>query len=161
MQIAGTVLEADLVRASLGPLFLISLAVIHHLGRNKVGRLFMTIGVLHIAGGLVVGREPVMRLFREGIIGEADSALGNAPQHMDKELAFWFLLWGVFTFLLGQVASWVEREGKRLPAHIGWQLVIVNVAAAILIPKGGFWLVLIPAYMIIRDASRPPPLARA
>lgn len=154
MQIAGTLLEADLVRAALGPLFLISLAVIHHLGRNKIGRLFMAIGVLHICGGLVVGREPVMRIIREGIIGEADSAMGNVPQHIDKEMAFWFLLWGVFTFVLGQIASWVEQEGKRLPAHVGWQLIGINLAAALLIPKGGFWLVLIPAYMIVRDARR-------
>ena len=154
MQIAGTLLEADLVRAALGPLFLVSLLVILYLGKNKVGRLFMTIGVLHVAGGLVVGREPVVRIVRDGFIGEADSALGNMAGHMDKELAFWFLLWGVFTFLLGQVASWVDREGRRLPAHVGWELIVVNLVAAALIPKGGFWLVLIPAAMIVREAGK-------
>jgi hypothetical protein len=150
----GTLLEADVVRAALGPLFLVCFIAILYLGKNKVGRLFMAIGVLHVLGGLVVGREPIARILREGIIGEADSALGNLPAHMDKELAFWFLLWGVFTFLLGQVASWVEREGRRLPAHIGWELIVINLVAAALIPKGGFWLVLIPSIMIVRDASR-------
>ena len=154
MQIAGTVLEADLVRMTLGVLFLISFAVILYLGRNKAGRLLITIGVLHIAGGLVVGREPVMRIVREGVLGEADSAFGNAPLHMDKELAFWFFIWGVLTILLGQVANWLESKGTRLPASIGWQLLVVNLVAAILIPKGGFWFVLIPAYMIVRNASR-------
>lgn len=154
MQIADTLLEADLVRAALGPLFFIAFAVISYLGRNKVGRLFMTIGVLHVSGGLVVGREPVARIVREGVVGEADSALGNMPEHMDKELVFWFMLWGVYTFLLGQLASWVEREGKRLPAHVGWQLIAVNLAAVVLLPKGGFWLVLIPGYLIVRDARR-------
>jgi hypothetical protein len=146
-------IEADIVRAALGPLFLVCLLAILYLGKNKVGRLFMAIGVLHVLGGLVVGREPIARIFREGFIGEADSALGNLPVHMEKELAFWFLLWGVFTFLLGQVASWVEREGRRLPAHIGWELIVFNLLAAALIPKGGFWLVLIPAFMIVRHAS--------
>jgi hypothetical protein len=154
MQIAGTVLEADLVRAALGPLFLTALWIIHRLGRNKPGRLLMTVGVLHVAGGLIVGREPVMRIIREGVLGEADSALGNAPQHMDKELAFWFLLWGVFTFVLGQAANWAEREGKRLPAYIGWELLVINFVAAILVPKGGFWFLLIPGYMIVRDSAR-------
>jgi hypothetical protein len=154
MQIAGTVLEADLVRVVLGVLFLSSLAVILYLGRNKPGRLLITIGVLHIGGGLVVGREPVMRIVREGVLGEADSAFGNAPQYMDKELAFWFFIWGVLTILLGQVSNWLESKGMGLPASIGWQLIVVNLAAAILIPKGGFWFVLIPAYMIVRNASR-------
>jgi len=154
MQIAGTVLEADIVRGILGPLFLVSLVVIRYLGRNKIGRLFKSIGILHIGGGLVVGREPVMRILREGFIGEGDSALGNAPQHMDKELAFWFMLWGLLTFILGEIANWAEQEGKRLPAHVGWQLIVVNAVAAILVPKGGFWFVLIPAYMIVRDARR-------
>lgn len=154
--IAGTLLEADLVRAVLGPLFLISLAVIVYRGKNKVGRLLMTVGVLHVLGGLVVGREPIARIFREGFVGEGDSALGNLPAHMDKELAFWFMLWGVFTFILGQVASWVDENGQRLPAHVGWQLLLANFVAGVLVPKGGFWFLLIPAYMIVRDASKPP-----
>ena len=154
MPIAGTVLEADLVRAVLGVLFLISLAVIFYLGRNKAGRLLITIGVLHIGGGLVVGREPVMRIVRQGIFGEADSAFGNVPQHIDKELAFWFFIWGLLTIVLGQVANWAESTRTRLPASIGWQLFAINLAAAMLVPKGGFWFMLIPSYLIARGASR-------
>jgi len=45
----------------------------------------------------------------------------------------------------------------RLPAHVGWQLIVVNLVAAALIPKGGFWLVLIPAHLIVRDARRRAP----
>ena len=157
-ELKGTLLEADLVRAALAPLFLICLAVIFYIGRNKIGRLLMTIGVLHVLGGSIVGREPIMRIFREGMLGEADSGLGNLPAHMDKELVFWFMLWGACIFVLGQVASWAEGEGKRLPAHVGWQLAVFNLAAALLDPKGGFWWVLIPSYMIIRNARRPAPV---
>jgi hypothetical protein len=35
----------------------------------------------------------------------------------------------------------------------------VNLVAAALIPKGGFWLVLIPAFMIVKDARRHAPRA--
>lgn len=156
-ELKGTLLEADLVRAALGPLFLLCLAVIFYIGKNKVGRLLMTIGVLHVLGGSVVGREPIARIFREGFIGEGDSGLGNVPEHMEKELAFWFMLWGAYIFVLGHCASWAEREGKALPAHIGWQLVAINLVAAALYPKGGFWLALIPSFMIIRNARRPVP----
>jgi Family of unknown function (DUF6463) len=159
-ELKGTLLEADLVRAALGPLFLISLAVIFYFKKNKVGRLLMTIGILHVLGGAYVGREPIARIVREGFIGEADSGLGNVPEHMDKELAFWFMLWGPYIFVLGQLASWAEREGKRLPAHIGWQLVAINLIAAVLDPKGGFWMALIPSFMIVRNARRAGPEQR-
>ena len=156
-ELKGTLLEADLVRGALGLLFLICLAVIFYLKKNKVGRLLMTIGVLHVLGGSIVGREPIARILREGFIGEGDSGLGNVPEHMDKELAFWFMLWGAYIFVIGQLASWAEAEGKRLPARVGWQLVVINFIAALLDPKGGFWMALIPSFMIIRHAGRPGP----
>jgi hypothetical protein len=147
-------IEADLVRLTLGPLFLTCLLVILYLREKVVARLFMVIGALHVLGGAWVGREPLARIFQDGFFGQADSALGNVPSQMEKELVFWFLLWGAFTFLLGQLTAWVQSRGKRLPAHIGWELVAINLIAASLIPKGGFWLVLIPAFMMIRDARR-------
>ncbi len=145
-------LEADLTRLALGPLFLICLGVIFYLRERKAARLFMVIGVLHVLGGAWVGREPLLRIFREGFLGEADSGLGNVPAHMDKELFFWFVLWGVFTFALGQLLSWMERQGQRPPAWFGWELIAVNLVAAALMPKGGFWLVMIPSFLIIREA---------
>lgn len=149
-------LEADLVRFALGPLFLICLGVVFYLRVRKAARLLMVTGVLHVLGGSWVGREPLVRIFREGFFGEADSALGNVPADMDKELVFWFMLWGVFTFVLGQLLSSMEKRGCRPPAWIGWELIAVNLIAAALLPKGGFWLVMIPAYLIIREARGAP-----
>ena len=146
-------LEADVVRIALAPLFLLCLGVIFYLRKRKEARLFMSIGCLHIMGGAWVGRGHLARIGREGFFGEADSALGSIPSRMGRELAFWFLLWGVFTFLLGQLLSWMERQGKRPPAHFGWELLIINLAAALLIPKGGFWMVLIPAFMLTRGSA--------
>jgi hypothetical protein len=108
-------LEADLVRLTLGPLFLISLLVILYLRKRKAARLLMVIGVLHVLGGVVVGRGHLARIFRDGFFGEADSALGTVPAASEKELVFWFLLWGVFNFLLGQLVSYMERQGRRPP----------------------------------------------
>ena len=149
-------LEADLTRFALGPLFLICLGVVFYLRVRKAARLFRVIGVLHILGGAWVGREPLVRIFREGFFGGADSGLGNVPADMDKELFFWFVLWGVFTFVLGQVLSWMEKHGQRPPAWLGWELIAINLIAAALIPKGGFWLVMIPAFLIIREARGAP-----
>jgi len=150
------VLEADLTRLALGPLFLICLGVVFYLRARRAARLLMVTGVLHGLGGAWVGREPLVRIFREGFFGEADSGLGNVPADMDKELFFWFALWGVFTFVLGQLLSSMEKRGCRPPAWIGWELIGINLVAAALIPKGGFWLVMIPAFLIIREARDAP-----
>jgi Family of unknown function (DUF6463) len=147
-------LEADVVRLTLGPLFLIGLLLIMRLRTRVAGRLLMLIGSLHIFGGAWVGRGPLAQISREGFFGEADSALGHVASQMDKELVFWFPLWGVFTFILGEVISWVEGQGKRPAAFIGWELVAISLVAIALYPKGGFWFVLIPAFLIIRDAKQ-------
>jgi len=145
-------LQADLVRLILGLLFLICLLVVFHHRKRRAGWLLMVIGVLHVLGGIWVGREPLSRIFREGFFGEADSALGTVPAHAEKELVFWFLLWGAFTFLLGQLISSLDKEGKRIPAYIGWELAGITLIAALLAPKNGFWLMLLPAFMLIKDA---------
>jgi hypothetical protein len=145
--------EALLVRLMLGPLFLICLLVILYLRKRKAARLLKVIGALHVLGGLVVGREHVARIFREGFFGEADSALGGLPTETGKELVFWFLLWGVFAFLLGQLVSYVEGRGLRPPAYVGWELAAVSLLCAALMPAGGFWLVLVPAFLLIKEAG--------
>jgi Family of unknown function (DUF6463) len=147
--------EADVVRLILGLLFLIGLLLIVRLHSRKVGRLLMLIGFLHVLGGAWVGREPLARIFRDGFWGEADSALGNMASEMDKELVFWFLLWGLFMFIFGQLISCIERQGKRPAAFIGWELAAISLLAIALYPKGGFWSVLIPAFLIIKDSSKP------
>jgi hypothetical protein len=151
---AGPMFEADLIRLALGPLFLICLVVIFLLRQRKPARLLMAVGVLHILGGAWVGREPLLRIAREGFFGEADSGLGNVLADADKELFFWFVFYGVYTFVFGQLLSWMEQRGQRAPAFFGWELIVINLLAAALIPKGGFWLVLIPAFLIIREARR-------
>ena len=145
-------LEADLVRLILGLLFLICLLVVVYLRKRRAARLLMVIGLLHVLGVIWVGRKPLSRIFREGFFGQADSAMGTVPAHAEKELVFWSLLWGAFTFLLGQLISWLEKEGKRAPTHIGWELMGISLVAAFLAPKDGFWLMLLPAFMLIKDA---------
>jgi Family of unknown function (DUF6463) len=147
--------EADVVRLILGPLFLIGFLLIVRLHRSKAGRLLMLIGFLHVLGGTWVGREPLAHIFRDGLLGEADSALGHRAAEMEKELVFWFLLWGLLMFIFGQVISWMERQGKRPAAFIGWELAAMSLLAMALYPKGGFWFVLIPAFLIIKASGKP------
>jgi Family of unknown function (DUF6463) len=64
------------------------------------------------------------------------------------------MLWGIVTFIFGQLVAWMERQGKHPPALIGWELMTMNFMTITLYPKGGFWFVLIPAFLMIKAAGR-------
>ncbi|MEK6279415.1 MAG: DUF6463 family protein [Acidobacteriota bacterium] len=147
--------EVYVVRLILLPLFLLCALVVFYLRKRKAARLLTVIGALHILGGIWVGRSTLARIFRDGFIGEADSFLGHLPARTEKELVFWFLFWGMLMMLLGQLISWIEKQGMRPPAFIGWELMASSLVAALLMPAVGFWLVLLPAFMLIREAKDP------
>jgi Family of unknown function (DUF6463) len=145
---------ADLIRLGLIPPFLIGLWVILRRRERKVGRTLMLIGMVHALGGVLVGWRPLARIFLKGFFGEGDSTLGHLPSRVDQEAVFWFLLWGVMAFLLGQAVARLEDLGEALPARLGWGLAAMSLAAIALAPKGGFWWVLLPAYWIVRGSGR-------
>lgn len=145
-------LEADLVRAAILPIMVIGAFLIWRRGRFVAGRLLVLIGTLHFAG-LWVGREPIARMVSRGVFNQADSALGNVPGFADQELVFWFGLWGIWTIFVGRMATIAERGGVQLPPSLGWQLLAVNLVCVVLMPKGGFWWVLLPAWLIIRGRA--------
>ncbi len=145
---------ADLVRLALVPPFLLGLWIILRRRERKVGRTLMLIGAVHGLGGILVGWRPLVRIFERGFLGEGDSTIGHLPSRTDQETVFWFLLWGVMAFLLGQAVAHMEDLGRRLPPRLGWGLAAMSLAAIVLAPKGGFWWVLLPAYWIVRGPGR-------
>jgi Family of unknown function (DUF6463) len=145
---------ADLLRLVLIPPFLIGLWIIVRRRERKVGRTLMLIGAVHMLGGVLVGWEPLVRIFQEGFFGEADSTIGHIPAEEEQEMVFWFMLWGVMAIFFGQVVARVEGLGERLPAWLGWELAAMSLLGIMLAPKGGFWWVLLPAYWIVRDSHR-------
>jgi hypothetical protein len=142
-------LEADLVRVAIAPVMVLGAILIWRSKRYVVGRLLILIGVLHLSGGWVA-RQALERILENGVISQADSAVGKLPSYADQELVFWFLLWGLMTAALGQVLIMLEQRGVLPPRWWGWQLLILNLICAVLMPKGGFWWMLLPAGLIIR-----------
>lgn len=151
-------LEADIVRASIFPIMLVGAMLIWRTRRYVAGRLLVLIGSLHLTGGWV-GRDPLSRIFARGFFGQADSAVGRVPAAADQELVFWFLLWGVMAIVLGQLAIAAERQGARIPRWLGVELLVINAVCCALMPKGGFWWVLLPAWLIARRSADDRPVA--
>ena len=72
-----------------------------------------------------------------------------------EALAFWFMAAGFFSIVLGILADWVEREYGRLPASLGYSLLVLALVIIIALPASGGWLLLPPAiFLIIRNKKK-------
>ncbi len=115
--------------------------------RRWIGRWLMAVGALHTLVGLVAFAAPLRGLVDAGVV----NALGSRDPL--RNLAFWFLFGGLMTALVGYLADWIERTaGGRLPATLGWVLLVTAVLGVVLAPASGFWLVLPPAVAILLRA---------
>jgi hypothetical protein len=75
--------------------------------------------------------------------------------HPSRASLFWFLFTGLMMILCGQLCFWIERQlGRTLPAFVGWELLILSVIGAVLMPISGIWLILAQAIYIIVVARR-------
>ena len=111
------------------------------------GRLLMVIGIIHCALFLWWGRPVFAAIWQDGFFNTIDP-------HRDRQMIFWSLCFGALAIFLGQLVSWLEGQGKRTPAFMGWELLALFVIACALMPVSGGWLALIPAVLIILGSSR-------
>ena len=70
----------------------------------------------------------------------------------ERQVAFWAILAGVFFLLPGQLALWIAKQGKALPAFLGWQLLAITLVCGILLPVSGAWLFAVPGILILLGA---------
>lgn len=110
-------------------------------------RTIIGIGLLHLLLFIWFGRRVLAAIAGDGFWNTIDP-------HRDRQMVFWALMTGVFGILLGQLALWVERQGKQLPAFLGWELIAITAVCGVLMPASGGWLFLIPAVLIVMGARR-------
>lgn len=106
-------------------------------------------GILHSALFLWYGRRLLGAIAAEGIWNTIDPV-------RQRQVVFWALLAGVFFLLLGQLALWIARQGKALPAFLGWQLLVITLVCGILLPVSGAWLFAVPGVLILLGARESP-----
>ncbi len=122
--------------------------------RRWIGRWILAVGVIHTLLGAWLFRRPLGDIARDGFWNAVDPYPG-------RPLAFWFVFGGLTTLLLGALIDWLEAQRpERLPAFLGWGLLGLGLAAAVLMPVSGGWLLLPPAAAAILRSKRGA-LARA
>ncbi len=110
------------------------------------GAWLMLIGTLHVGLGFASFRREFLAISRE----RGFNTVRNVPE---RRLAVFFMLFGVLAILTGALALWAFTVLGGLPAFFGWGLVFVAGVGVFFMPASGFWLVFMPALMILLQAT--------
>ena len=110
------------------------------------GSLLIATGVIHTLVGLLAYAAPLADIGRAGVV----NAVGS---HADRDAAVWFLLSGVLLLTLGRVCRWARRQTGTLPAFVGWTMLGIAAAVAVLMPASG-WPLVAAAGGLLLAASR-------
>ena len=118
--------------------------------RRMSGPLLVATGVLDILYVLVSYSRQFAAIFQEGLV----DAVEVIPAQLDRETAFWHLMFGATFVVLGGLVCWTQSRTGTLPAFLGWSLLALGLLGAILVPVSGFWLVLLLALLVLVAARR-------
>ena len=122
------------------------------------GYLLIAISVIHVLVGIWLFTEPLTDILQNGVF----NAVAPDPfaPYFDREAAFWFMIASPLFFTLGQLCCWAQERGIALPTFLGWNLLAISMVGVVLEPISGFWLLMLPAFLIIigsRQLAINPP----
>jgi len=110
------------------------------------GILLIATGILHSVVGIIAMSNDLWAILKDGLL----NAVGA---DVDRNLALWFLVCGIFIIILGQVLHhYIKKEQKPAPKFLGYWLLGVPIIGCIIAPVTGFWL-FIPQALIILFAK--------
>ena len=110
------------------------------------GAALTTIGILHTGIGLAEHRGVLREMVRDGTI---DAVEGDP----EREAAFWFITCGVSLVLMGWLTRWARRRMGTLPSFVGPALLGIGTAGFTLMPRSGFWAVLVAAILAFGERN--------
>ncbi|HZB10963.1 MAG TPA: DUF6463 family protein [Rubrobacter sp.] len=120
--------------------------------RRLCGRLLMATGALDVLYVLVFHSRQLAAIAQDGFFDAIGPNVAYAT--FDRETAFWHLAFGLMAIILGGLIHWAQARTGTLPAFLGWSLLALSVAALVLMPVSGFWIVLPQAVLMILVSRR-------
>jgi len=110
------------------------------------GIFLIATGILHSVVGIIAMGNYLWAILKDGLL----NAVG---EDVNRNLAFWFLICGIFIIIFGQVLHiYIKKEQKPAPVTLGYWLLGLSVIGCIIAPATGFWL-FIPQALIILFAK--------
>jgi hypothetical protein len=108
------------------------------------GQFLIATGIGHAAVGLLLFRQPIADILREGLIN-------TVRGQFDREAAFWFLLFSPVCVALGQLVTRAVADGDASTLRsLGATLLAIGVVGIALMPVSGFWIVVAIAVLMLR-----------
>jgi len=112
--------------------------------KKWVGKSMMVVGLLHTFLGSAHFQGVLADMFNAGLFNTVHR------QQLDRFGAFWFLFSGLALILVGALVDWFERKRLALPAFFKWGFLGLTALGCLVMPKSGFWLMVIPAVGLFR-----------
>jgi hypothetical protein len=107
------------------------------------GIILLATGFLHTIVALLLWKDEFSGMINDGFI----NSIGENKMH---ELAFWFLVCGIFTIFLGHLLHYyIKKTQKPAPLFLGYYLLAFSILGCLIAPVSGFWLILAQALIII------------
>ncbi len=108
-----------------------------------IGYVLIALGIGHTVTGIILFRPALVSLFRDGF---ANAVLS----HLDRRVAFWFLMFSVMLFFLGQVTLYAAAtDDTYLLKVVGWYVLGIGAIGATAMPKSPFWIALIVSPILL------------
>ncbi len=115
--------------------------------KKWIGNWIIGTAILHTVFAIVVFPNVWMELINGGIF----NTVGEDTQ---RAAVMFFFLWGLLYFVLGFTIKALENQNIVLPKVLGFGLLINAVIAVIFLPESGYWLLIPPAIMILRQKEK-------
>ncbi|WP_052423187.1 DUF6463 family protein [Nonomuraea candida] len=117
-----------------------------------IPRLLIATAVLHF-GWAFVQPNAWAAIAADGFVRSVVDT--GAADYFAREASVWFMVSGVALLALGTLARHIVRTTGRLPAQLGWYLVLLGLAlCAIYFPVTGGWPVLAIGVLALVAARR-------
>lgn len=110
------------------------------------GGLLIGVAIVHAVFGAWFGRRPLAGILSDGVLNSVDS-------HGERGLVFWFLMTSPLLLMLGQLCVFLAKRGIAPPRWLGFEVLLLTVCCALLMPVSGFWLMLPPAALLLRASA--------
>lgn len=113
------------------------------------GRIIVAIALVHIVFGLWMGFAAWKGIVQDGFF----NAVG---QHSYRQLIFWFTVFAIPLITFGRLMVWMDWKGIPVPRFVGWHLLVLAGVGVFLMPVSGFWLITVPAVLLLLESRRKP-----
>lgn len=112
------------------------------------GGLLIGVAILHGVFGAWFGRGTLSAILSDGLVASVEL-------RGERGLVFWFLLLSPLLLLVGQLCVFLAERGIAPPRWLGFEVLLLTLGCALLMPVSGFWLLLPPAALLLRASAAP------